>query len=234
MAPKHKGKALAATPRKRLAAQMSGSPESQAPGTPTPSGVASSVSRSRTVRLYRSPSVEDEVKDAVAPEPEAPKDERTVPESAGRLRAGSHVLDSVWHDQMRRLPLGQSPLCSGPSSTAGLTMKMPASTLTPPPRSRLSPTFAKPSACTATPSQKKATAAAPSVAGPSVAPKVVVRSMDDPRQALLYHAETLAELGEAKTKALKAAAAAFHAATDAALDAYQVGLDAHIAALKFV
>lgn len=102
MAPKNKGKVLAATPRKRLAAQMSGSPESQAPDTPTPSGAASSVSRSRTVRPYRSPLVEDEVEDAVAPEPEAPKDERTVlgwklsyrcevPESAGRLRAGSRV-----------------------------------------------------------------------------------------------------------------------------------------------
>ncbi|ELR09465.1 hypothetical protein GMDG_08695 [Pseudogymnoascus destructans 20631-21] len=103
MAPKPKGKALVATPRKRPAAQMSGSPESQAPATPVPSGVASPTSRSRTVRLYRSPEVEGEAEEpegSVVPESEAPKGERTVlgwkvaarcevPNSAGRLRAGS-------------------------------------------------------------------------------------------------------------------------------------------------
>ncbi|OBT38481.1 hypothetical protein VE00_11194 [Pseudogymnoascus sp. WSF 3629] len=60
---------------------MSGSPESQAPATPVPSVVASSTSRSRTVRPYRSPEVEDEAEDpegSVVPESEAPKDERTV------------------------------------------------------------------------------------------------------------------------------------------------------------
>ncbi|OBT81082.1 hypothetical protein VE02_10388 [Pseudogymnoascus sp. 03VT05] len=79
---------------------MSSSPKSQAPSTPTPSSVASSVLRSRTVCLYRSPLVEDEVKDAVALEPEAPKDKHTmlrwklancyeVPKSTRRLRASS-------------------------------------------------------------------------------------------------------------------------------------------------
>lgn len=74
---------------------------------------------------------------------------------------------------------------------------------------------------------------------PGVAPSApgrgaVVRNIDDPRQALLHHAETLAALGQAKTKALKDAAAAYLTATDAALDTYQVGLDAHVAALKFL
>ncbi|OAF61852.1 hypothetical protein VC83_01665 [Pseudogymnoascus destructans] len=103
MAPKPKGKAPVTTPRKRPVAQMSSSPESQAPATPVPSVVTSSTSRSRTIRPYRSPEVEDEAEDlegSVVPESEAPKDERTVlgwkvaarcevPDSAGRLHAGS-------------------------------------------------------------------------------------------------------------------------------------------------
>ncbi|ELR08577.1 hypothetical protein GMDG_03272 [Pseudogymnoascus destructans 20631-21] len=92
-----------ATPCKRAADQMAGSPESEAPVTPVPSGVASSPSRSRTVCPYGSPEVEnaaEEPEGSIVPEPEALKDERTVlgwkvaarcevPESAGRLRAGS-------------------------------------------------------------------------------------------------------------------------------------------------
>ncbi|ELR10220.1 hypothetical protein GMDG_08731, partial [Pseudogymnoascus destructans 20631-21] len=57
------------------------------------------------------------------------------------------------------------------------------------------------------------------------------------RAATSFHEEPVAPLpeagGPAKTKALKAAAATFHAATDAALDAYQVGLNTHVA-VKFV
>jgi hypothetical protein len=82
---------------------MSGSPKSQAPATPVPSSVASPTPRSRTVRPYHSPEVEDEAKEpegSVVPESEALKDERTVlgwkvaacyevPDSAGRLRASS-------------------------------------------------------------------------------------------------------------------------------------------------
>ncbi|OBT88262.1 hypothetical protein VE02_02810 [Pseudogymnoascus sp. 03VT05] len=82
--PKLKGAAPAATPRKRPAVQMSGSPKSQAPATPTPSGV------------------EDEAEDPDVPESKALKDERTVlrwkvatrcevPKSAGRLCAGSRL-----------------------------------------------------------------------------------------------------------------------------------------------
>ncbi|OAF60701.1 hypothetical protein VC83_03634 [Pseudogymnoascus destructans] len=63
MAPKPKGKAPVTTPRKRPAAQMSSSPESQAPAMPVPSVVASSTSRSRTVHPYHSPEVEDEAED---------------------------------------------------------------------------------------------------------------------------------------------------------------------------
>ncbi|KFY87467.1 hypothetical protein V500_06937 [Pseudogymnoascus sp. VKM F-4518 (FW-2643)] len=44
-----------------------------------------------------------------------------------------------------------------------------------------------------------------------------LRDMDDPRQALLHHAETLVELGKAKTKGLKAATQAFHASVDKVL-----------------
>ncbi|ELR10486.1 hypothetical protein GMDG_08740 [Pseudogymnoascus destructans 20631-21] len=106
MAPRKQPKktvAPVATPLKRSSAQMSGSPELESPATPTPFGPASvaSTSRPRTVRPYRSPSVED------APEEEeevaaqlAAKEMRTalgwklsacrpVPESVGPLRAGS-------------------------------------------------------------------------------------------------------------------------------------------------
>ncbi|OBT61739.1 hypothetical protein VE03_09171 [Pseudogymnoascus sp. 23342-1-I1] len=85
---------------------MAGSPESEAPVTPTPSGVAS-ASRSRTVRPYRSPKVEDVIKEPNVPEPNVPKpkalkDERSVlrwkiaacyivPTSTGRLRASSRA-----------------------------------------------------------------------------------------------------------------------------------------------
>ncbi|KFY74399.1 hypothetical protein V498_09983, partial [Pseudogymnoascus sp. VKM F-4517 (FW-2822)] len=53
------------------------SPESEALVTPTPSSVAS-ASRSRTVRPYRSPEVEDVIEEPDVPEPEALKDERSV------------------------------------------------------------------------------------------------------------------------------------------------------------
>lgn len=76
--------------------------------------------------------------------------------------------------------------------------------------------------------------AGPSVAGPSVAPEVVVRNMDDPRQALLHHAESLVELGKAKTEGLKAATQIFNASVVRVLDDYQSGLQAHVDALKFI
>ncbi|OBT82758.1 hypothetical protein VE02_09922 [Pseudogymnoascus sp. 03VT05] len=202
MAPNAKGKALA-------------------PATPTPSSVASSTLLSRTVRLYRSPLVEDEAKDVVVPKPETPKDNRTVlgwkvaaryrvPKSAGRLCASPRVCCvKCAHTYFNFL--GSCP-CAYSSAVTGkvaATKKKRASAATP-------------------------SVAAPSITRPSVACKVVVRNIDDPRQALLHHAETLAELGKAKTKALKAAATAFYAATNAALDAYQAGLDAHVDAIKFL
>ncbi|OBT81124.1 hypothetical protein VE02_10368 [Pseudogymnoascus sp. 03VT05] len=178
----------------------------------SPKSVASSALLSRTVRLYRSPSVEDEAKDVVVPKPETPKDDRTVlgwkvaarcgvPKSAGRLRASPCVCcvkcAHTYFNFLGSCPRAYSSAVIGKVAAAK-----------------------KKRASAATPS-----VAAPSVAGPSVAHKVV---------ALLHHAETLAELGKAKTKALKAAAAAFHAATNAALDAYQAGLNAHVNAMKFL
>ncbi|OBT50781.1 hypothetical protein VE04_09538 [Pseudogymnoascus sp. 24MN13] len=292
MAPKNKGKALAATPRKRLAAQMSGSPESQAPGTPTPSGAASSVSRSRTVRPYRSPSVEDEVEDAVAPEPEALKDERTVlgwklanrcevPESAGRLRAGSRACCVKcahtyfnFPSQMCWVPSGMTKCadclrgnhpcvpfvaalealqlaadalldCWADDEDAGLDTDSAATTQAIADLREAQRVYSnavtsreaakkKKRAAAAAPSVAAPSVAGPSVAAPSVAPKVVVRDMDDPRQALLHHAESLVELDKAKTEGLKAATQAFNASVAQVLDGYQSGLQAHVDALKFI
>ncbi|KFZ10837.1 hypothetical protein V502_07892 [Pseudogymnoascus sp. VKM F-4520 (FW-2644)] len=79
------------------------------------------------------------------------------------------------------------------------------------------------------PKGKKAAASAKGkekgVAGPSKdqgPSKVIVRDMDDPRQALLHHAETLVELGKAKTEGLKAATQVFHASVDKVLDVLRI------------
>jgi hypothetical protein len=61
-----------------------------------------------------------------------------------------------------------------------------------------------------------------------------VRNVDDPRQALLHHAEILAELDRARTEGLKAAADVYNASVEKVLGAYQAGLGAHVDALKFV
>lgn len=83
--------------------------------------------------------------------------------------------------------------------------------------------------------KKKKDAAKPAkdkgVAGPS---KAVARNVDDPRQALLHHAESLVELGKAKTEGLKAAARVFHTSVDKVLDDHQSGLEDYVNTLKFL
>ncbi|OBT87415.1 hypothetical protein VE02_04667 [Pseudogymnoascus sp. 03VT05] len=173
---------------------MSGSPKLQAPATPTPSGVASSTLRSCTVCLYHLPLVEDKVKDVVAPKPKALKDERTM------LR-WKVATCCVVPKSARRLRASSSQ-----RRYSNAVMGKEAGK--------------KKRATAAAPSVAAPSVARPSIARPSVARKVIVRNIDDPRQALLHYTKTLIELGKAKTKALKAATAAFHAATNAALDAY--------------
>ncbi|OAF59754.1 hypothetical protein VC83_04045 [Pseudogymnoascus destructans] len=231
MAPKPKGKALVATPRKRPAAQMSGSPESQAPATPVPSGVASPTSRSRTVRPYRSPEVEgeaEELEGSVVPESEAPKGERTVlgwkvaarcevPDSAGRLRAGSRPCCVKCAHTYYNFP-GQ--MCWVPSGMAKCADCLRGNHACVP--------------AAAKPAEDKGVAGPPKekeIAGLS---EVVARNADDPRQALLHHAESLVELGKAKTEGLKAATQVFHASVDKVLDAYQSGLEEYVNTMKFL
>ncbi|OBT70569.1 hypothetical protein VF21_10435 [Pseudogymnoascus sp. 05NY08] len=293
--PKQKGAAPAATPRKRPAVQMSSSPESQAPATPTPSGVASAASQARTVRPYRSPEVEDEAEDPDVPESEAPKDERTVlgwkvatrcevPESAGRLRAGSRLCcvkcAHTYYNfpgQMCWVPSGMvkcadclrgnhacvpaaaqfgaelEPLqlaadallnCWADDEDANLAADSDAtvqaiSALHAAQRVYSYATKAKEAT---TPKKKGAAKVAKGkgVAGPAEVEEaagpsgVVSRNVDDPRQALLHHVESLAELGKAKAEGLKAATQAFHASINEALDVYQAGLEAHVNTMKFL
>lgn len=76
---------------------------------------------------------------------------------------------------------------------------------------------------------------APPVRGPvPVAGGPVLRNINDPREALLHHAEVLVDLEKAKTDGLKAASLAFHTAVATALDAYQTGLEAHVAEIQFL
>ncbi|ELR10551.1 hypothetical protein GMDG_04825 [Pseudogymnoascus destructans 20631-21] len=298
MAPRKQPKktvAPVATPLKRSSTQMSGSPELESPATPTPFGPASiaSTSRPRTVRPYRSPSVEDAPEEEEVAAQLAAKEMRTalgwklsarrpVPESVGPLRAGSRdccvkcsvtyynypgqiCWDPVGLDKCgdclqgnhRCVPVGPDQKdaltalqlkadaylnCCADDEDAGLEDDSVATR-----EALASLLFAQREFTTAdkgkeprTPKVKnKGKRAAMSFHEEPVAPLPeaggpVVRNLNDPRQALLHHAETLAELDQANTKALKAAAATFHAATDAALDAYQVGLNTHVAALKFV
>lgn len=74
-------------------------------------------------------------------------------------------------------------------------------------------------------------------AGPSKAKgpaDVAMRDVDDPRQALLHHVETLVGLGKAKTEGLKAATREFHASVGQVLDTYQSGLEGYVNDLKFL
>ncbi|ELR10619.1 hypothetical protein GMDG_04888 [Pseudogymnoascus destructans 20631-21] len=260
MAPKLKGlkqkaAAPAATPRKRPATQMSGSPELQAPATPTPSGGASATSQARTVRPYRSPEVEveDEAEEPDIPESEAPKDECTVlgwkvaarcviPESTGRLRAGSRLCCVECAHTYYNFP-GQ--MCWVPSGMAKCADCLRSNHACIPAAAQFGVELealqlAADDLLNCWADDEDANLAADSDAtvqaiGTLLAVQRIYSNATKAKETTTPKKKgSLVELGKAKTEGLKAATQVFHASVNKVLDAYQSGLEEYVNTMKFL